>query len=66
MRDQQKGNEVVICVIQRNAGSMGVRKVQGVHQDFAFLMAVARGAIDARAFSICAINGGKLTKLIHG
>ena len=23
---------------------MGVRKVQGVHQDFAFLMAVARGA----------------------
>ena len=34
----------VISATQRNAGSMGVRKVQGVHQDFAFLMAVARGA----------------------
>jgi hypothetical protein len=34
----------VISAIQRNAGSMGVRKVQGVLQDFAFLMAVARGA----------------------
>lgn len=34
----------VTSAIQRSAGSMGAQKVQEVHRDYVFPMAVARGA----------------------